>query len=287
MINIKSLSREPLIHFLAIGFLMFVLYGLVNNDRDPAGTYIKVSRADIGLMQARWQKQWQRLPTPDELQGLINAHIREEVLYREAVAMGLDKNDTIVRRRVAQKMDFVLADASAQTQPSDEQLQQYMQENIERFQDPARMSFSHIFFSQDKRGDRAEADAKKALSAIKRQKLSVERATRLGDPFMMYYEYSANSRAQVARNFGEQFSDALFQRTTPGWFGPITSGYGLHLVYISEYRDAIPPKLEDVRESVLSEYLSEQGRQAKERAYQQLRDRYTIDIEHGNNVNCQ
>jgi peptidyl-prolyl cis-trans isomerase C len=279
MLQIKSLFKEPLVHFLIIGFLMFVLYGIIGGESGPEDKTIQISRADIQLMQARWQKQWQRPPTDEEMKGLIRAHVREEVLYREAMAMGLDQNDTIVRRRVAQKMDFVLADATSEETPTDEQLEQYMQQNIERFQDPVRISFAHVYFSQDKRGDKAEADAKKVLETIRKQGLSIASAIRTGDPFMMYYEYSANSRAQVARNFGEEFADALFKQNTTGWLGPVRSGYGLHLIYVSEFRAAIPPVLEDVKERVLTEYLSERGRDAKERAYQKLLERYTVEVE--------
>jgi peptidyl-prolyl cis-trans isomerase C len=279
MPKIRTLLKEPLVHFLLIGFAMFLVYAIVDGDVGPEDNHIKITRADIELMAARWQKQWQRLPTEEELKGLIDAHVREEVLYREAIVMGLDQNDTIVRRRVAQKMDFVLADASSAATPSDAQLEQYMQANIERFQDPARISFAHVYFSQDRRGDQAVANAEKALAVIRKQNMSVSRAIKMGDPFMMYYEYTASSRAQVARNFGEEFAESMFKQNTPGWFGPVRSGFGVHLVYISEYRDAIPPRLGDVKERVLTEYLSEQGRDAKERAYQQLRDRYSLEIE--------
>jgi len=275
----KSLLREPLVHFLGIGLLMFLLYGLVSENDGPESMHIKIDKSDINLMIARWQKQWQRVPTTEELQGLIEAQVREEVLYREAVAMGLDQNDTIVRRRVAQKMDFVLADASSASQPADDELQKFMEENIERFQDPARISFTHVYFSFDKRGNKTETDANAVLARIQNQKLSTSQAVKLGDPFMLYYEYEANSRAQVSRNFGDEFAETLFKQKGSGWTGPVRSGYGLHLVYISQFRQAIPPRLEEVKQRVQAEYLSEKGREAKERAYQRLRDRYTVEVE--------
>lgn len=271
--------REPLLHFLAIGAFLFGVYLWLNDPyKGSASTRIEVSANDIELLRARWMKQWQRPPTANELQGLIESHIREEVLYREAVALGLDKDDTIVRRRMAQKMEFLVADVAVPMEPAEAELRAYFEANQERYRDPVTLSFTHIYFNPDRRGASAQSDAEVALTRLQVAKQPPRRAPDLGDRFMLAHEYVGESTPDIARDFGGAFAQALLKLEPDKWQGPVASGYGLHLVYI---KDRVEPRLPDfvaVREKVKNDFLVDKRHEVNEFAYQRLRERYEIVI---------
>ena len=147
-------TREPLVHFLVLGALLFGLFALVNNEASSKSpNRIEITSADVDRLQERWTKQWNRPPTETELKSLIEAYLREEILYREALALGLDQNDTIIRRRLAQKMEFLFEDLADQVEPTDEELKRYFDRNRDQYRLPARFSFAHVYFSVDQRGD--------------------------------------------------------------------------------------------------------------------------------------
>ena len=166
---LKKWLREPLLHFLLIGAALFVFYNLQTDDSTDDSNSIVISEPDIDRLIILWEKKWQRLPTEAELEGLIEAQIREEVLYREALAMGLDQNDTIVRRRLAQKVEFISADLASQAEPSDADLQTYLDAHTDKFAVPARISFQQIYLNADQRGDHVEEDAKRLLDELTRR----------------------------------------------------------------------------------------------------------------------
>jgi hypothetical protein len=166
--------KEPLLHFLLIGVALFALYYQVADPQSDRPRRIEVSAADIERMANLWARRWQRPPTPAELQGLIKAHVREEVLYREARALGLEQNDTIVRRRMAQKMEFFFQDIAARKEPSDDELQDFMENNAERFRRPARLSLTQVYLSRDKRGGQVMQDAEMLLEDLRLQGASAD-----------------------------------------------------------------------------------------------------------------
>jgi hypothetical protein len=246
--------REPLVHFLAIGLFLFLLFALVNDEQRDSGNRIEITAADIEQFVAIFRKQWQRPPNAQELQSLIDSRVREEVLYREGLAMGLDKDDTIVRRRLAQKVEFLMGDVSGVTEPDDATLQAYYDENAERYREPPRLSFSHIYFNTDRRGEQAATDARALLERLRAASPRVTQAPDEGDPFMLPRVY-------------------VDKRT-----GPVASAYGLHLVYIASREEASQPPLDQVRSRLTNDWLVEQRRVADEQIYQRLRSRYQINI---------
>jgi len=275
---LHRLLHEPLAHFLALGALMFLVYGLVSDDR--AGTATNRIEVDAGTIQRlgdSWAKQWQRQPTARELAGLIENHIREEVLYREAIAMGLDQDDTIIRRRLAQKMEFLSADLAMQVEPTDAQVQAFLAENRERFLEPARISFRHVYFNPDKRGQSAKTDAETLRAAL--EAADVGYSAVYGDRFMLDSEYTLASEREVAGLFGQQFATDIFMLDAGVWTGPIESGFGLHLVNISERVGARLPEFKDIRDKVRNEYLANQRAEVDEAVYQSLKGRYEISID--------
>ncbi len=275
---LKNWLREPLLHFLLIGVALFLLYGIQNDGLVDDGNRIVISQSDINRLSALWEKKWQRLPTRDELDGMIKTQIREEVLYREALAMGLDQNDSIVRRRLAQKVEFIFSDLASLIQPSDVELSDYLASNSKRFENPARISFRQIYLNRDRRGDRTASDAKHLLAALMQPGSTVDPLA-AGDPFMFGQQHENLTDQAVARLFGKHFSGKLFKLPAGGWQGPVLSGYGLHLVQINGRTTASLPQLSDVRNKVLNEWMAEQRRAMNEDFYQGLLSRYEIVVE--------
>ncbi|KPK37255.1 MAG: hypothetical protein AMJ69_12100 [Gammaproteobacteria bacterium SG8_47] len=270
--------KEPLLHFLLIGLLLFGLFAALNKDSTGPANRIAITRADVEQLQALFQRQWQRPPTPQELQALIEGRIREEVLYREALALGLDRDDTIVRRRMAQKVEFLVADTAVPSQPGEAVLTAYLKENPERYREPARMSFTHVYFSRDKRAARAESDAEAVLKRLQATKGNTRNAPALGDRFMLAYDYANRGTDEVAREFGQAFADEVARFPVGKWSGPVASGYGIHLVYVSAREEAKVPPFEKIRERVAADWLTDQRKAANERAYERLRSRYEISV---------
>ncbi len=270
--------REPLLHFLLIGAALFVIYSLQNDDVIDDSNRIVISQAHLSRLVAAWEKRWQRPPTQTELDGLIEQQIREEVLYREALGMGLDKHDSIVRRRLAQKVEFISADIAAQVEPSDAELAEYLKANAGKFELPGRVSFDQVYFNADKRGASVEQDALQLQAELGKPGTVVDFDS-AGDAFMFGQQHENVTQTDVARLFGEGFSEDIFALPAGDWQALVSSGYGLHLVRINNKTAAIQPELTTVRDKVRVEWLSEQRRLIDEAFYQSLRQRYDIVVE--------
>ncbi len=278
---LKKWLREPLLHFLLIGALLFVIYGLQNEGISDQSKRIVFTQADIDRLSLLWEKQRQRPPTQAELSGLIEQQVREQVFYREALAMGLDQNDAIVRRRLAQKVEFISADIAAQVEPSETELADYLASHHEKFEIPARISFIQIYLSADRRGKQTENDAHRLLSEL-RQPTSKVDIKSAGDPFMMGQQLKQLTESGVSQLFGQDFASKLFSLPTEGWQGPVWSAYGLHLVRIDSKAAAQQPELMAVRDKVRNEWMDQQRRALDKAFYQGLRQRYEIIIENDN-----
>lgn len=275
---LEKLIKEPLVHFLILGALLFALNSVVG-DSNPTATNnsIVISDTEVEWMQSTWNKKWGRMPTDDELQGLIEAYIREEVLYREGLAMGLDKDDTIIRRRLATKMEFLAKDIGQIVEPTEEELQAYFRENIGRYIEPATISFSHIYFNRDNR-ENASADAQAALEKLMQNNVPEAEDWQLGDPFMLHYDYVLKSQTEVMQLFGSDFAEAVFKMQAGGWHGPVESGYGIHLVYLKDKVAARKPSLDEVRDRVNNDLVTQRRTDSFETFYKSLRDKYDIQL---------
>lgn len=271
----KKWRKEPLLHFLMIGAVIFVVFSITNKEETAdSGNKIVVSSAEIKRLSDSWSKRRNRPPSVNELQGLIDAFIKEEIYYREALSLGLDQNDTIIRRRLMQKMEFLSDDLAELSQPDEAELNKYFIANKNKYQFPARISFTHIYFSPDKRGAGAREDSKRVLAD-----LDVPRAPELGDRFMMAYDFVHETPSEVARIFGSDFAEQLFTLDRNTWQGPVASGYGFHLVRISEKTDARKPELAAVIEKVRTDLMFEQRRKTNKEIYDKFKERYEIVIE--------
>ena len=275
---LKKLLHEPLLHFLLIGAALFILYDVTNEEVVDDGRRIVITEADIDRQIALWERKWRRLPTQAELEGLIDAQIREEVLYREALAMGLDDNDTIVRRRLAQKVEFISSEISDTLEPTEADLSAYLAANPDKFEIPGRVSFLQVYLNADRHGDQLEADAQLLLSQLKKAGADADVST-AGDPFMFGERFEDMSEFEISRIFGREFTDAVIAILPSEWQGPVRSGYGLHLVYVSSKTDSRLPSLDEVRDRVSDEWMAKQRKEMDELFYQELRKRYDISIE--------
>jgi len=270
--------KDPLFHFLLIGAGLFILYGWQADDDAARPDQIVFTEAEVDRLINLWERKWQRLPTQQELQGLIKQQIREEVLYREALAMGLDKDDMVVRRRMAQKMEFITNDLASLAEPGDAELQTYLEKHTDKFAIPGQISYSQVYLNANQRGDQVNADAQKLLEELSQSNADID-ISMAGDSFMGGYRFNDETDWQVARIFGKDFTRQLFQVAVGEWLGPIESGYGLHLVRVDARTDSRQPTLDQVRDKVRVEWIAEQQRKMNEQLYLELRKRYEITIE--------
>jgi PPIC-type PPIASE domain len=266
-----------LLQFLLVGAALFGLFGIFgkkNEAEAPAKIVISVQRA--ATLADGFSRTWRRPPTEQELQGLVNDYIREEVLYREGRAAGLDRDDFVIRRRVRQKMEFLVEDTAAE--PTDEQLVAYLASNPERFRTEDRLSFHHVFLSATRRGSALDGDAMQIADTLARTSVPVDTAT-IGDPFLLGEEFHEMSQSDVARSFGEGFAKQL-SAVDPGlWQGPIPSGFGVHFVFVDERAKGGLPPFDLAREAIRREWLNARRIEAEQKLYRTLRDRYQIVVE--------
>lgn len=277
--RIRGWIREPLVHFLLIGAALFILFSLVTPLRPEAtGSRIELTQDDLRQIDLTWRAKWQRPPTPAEWRGLVDSKIREEILYREALAMGLDQDDVIVRRRLGQKLEFLLEDVSSIRDPTTAELAAWFKRNASQFALPGRVTFCHVYFSPDVRGQQAAAQAARALATLKsRSSCDASNAAALGDRFPDQLYYAERSPDEIASIFGSQFPQSLFRLQPGSWQGPVESGFGWHLVLIEAVAPARLPTFEEVdRATIESAWLDSQRVESKRKAFDAMRAKYQV-----------
>ena len=278
--SFTRLVREPLVQFLLIGTGIYALYFLYGEAPLEEQERTIVITADyVSSLNESFAKRWNRPPTDEEMQGLVDEYVRESLLYREALAMGLDKGDHIIRRRLAQKLEFLTNDMIKLAPPDDSVLQQYLNDNIEKFRSSDLLTFAQIFIDPDRRGDSALADAASLLESLRAAGEPTEATFELGDRFMLQNAFSDASTHEIQRQMGQEFTDALLQLEAGQWHGPVLSGYGIHLVYVANHSVAADPQLDDVRDKLVIEYTHEQTQKFNAEYLDVLRERYTIITE--------
>jgi hypothetical protein len=275
---VKRLLREPLVHFLLLGAVLFGLYSFTQGGRPASASSkeIRLSVDELAQLALLFQAQWRREPTPEEFSRMVENKIQGEILYREALAMGLDKGDEIVKRRMAQKMQFLAEDVAAAREPTATELKSWFERNGAMFAQPNRVSFRHLYFSPDRRGARAREDASSALAKLGGQPQDARLAGSLADRFMFQDYYRDRAPEQLGREFGPQFALAVAKLAPGLWQGPIESGFGWHLVFVDTVIPGRVPAFEEVEPDVKTAWLAEQKAQAWEKAYKEMRAKYTV-----------
>jgi peptidyl-prolyl cis-trans isomerase C len=270
--------REPLLHFLLAGAIVFATYELVNPaaNRTDQINQIVLTKDDLRQLAVVWLAQGRRPPTADEMRALVEERVRQEILFREARALGLDKDDEIVKRRMVQKMDFLAADVAALQDPSDAELEAWFAQNSDRFALPPRVSFRHLYFSSGRPGAQDRAAA--ILDKISGKPAQAPEVATGADPFMFQDYYAERTPDQIAKEFGPPFAKALFQLRPDAWQGAIESGYGWHLVFVENLEPRRVPAFTEVESDVKSALLDQKQREIKRTAFEAMRAHYTIVV---------
>jgi hypothetical protein len=264
----KRILKEPFIHFLLIGGLLFLLYGMMNTERDESEIVIDDNL--VNELVAKWELQRNRQPTLEELENLIDEYIQQEVLYKEALVMKLDHNDEIVKRRLAQKMEFISDGLTESLQPTKEMLMSYYEKNKSNYKKDPSYTFWQVYFSADERTD-ARADAMNALVS--------KSPETLGDELLLPGEYTDASSYQIANDLGSAFAQRLDSLEVGQWTGPITSSYGVHIVFIKEKKEGGYFTFEEVGEKVTVDYNFDASNDFKEELITSLLKNYTVVID--------
>ena len=274
----RKAVREPLLHFLLIGAALFALYSMVAPQRvqDP-GSQIELTKDDLRQIELAWAAKWKRPPTPAEWHDLVENQIREEVLYREALKMGLDQGDEIIRRRLGQKLDFLIEDMSAIRDPTETELKAWFPRHAAQFALPGRVTFCHAYFSPDV-GPMPEGRARQALATLKSDP-SCSATASIGDRFPDYDFYADRSAEEIASVFGTDFSRAVFQLKPGVWQGPVSSGLGSHLVLVEKLMPSRIPAFDEVdRAQMVAAWLDDQRAQSKRKMYDAVRAKYEVVV---------
>lgn len=273
--QLKRFLRDPIFHFMVLGILLFGFYSLYNSN--TAARLVNVDSATISQMKWRWQKQWGRDPTQSELTGLVDAYVRQEILAREAEKLRLDQGDPIIRRRLAQKMEFVLSDSLTTEAIDASELRRFFTVNNEEFASTALFDFSHIYLSTDKHED-AKVQAQSLFGQVQGRDVSSIDLRRLSDYFADDYFLTGKSPTQIDRVFGDGFSTRISTLPIGQWSQPVQSGLGWHLLYPQSYRAPKVPEFEDIRIVVEQRYLELKSQELKKIEYEKVRMKYSVTV---------
>ncbi len=274
---ISRLLREPIVHFIAIGIVLFAFNAVWDARRASADRTITLTLEEVERLTAIWAGEAGRTPSEDDILGLVRAHMEEEALYREALRLGLDDGDTIIRRRLAQKMQFMLDNGAELELPAEDDLRTWFEERQDAYGTPALRGFTHVFFSPERRGEAVEADASSALADLQ----AGAEWRKIGDAFMLQRVYGPLSQEDVDRLFGTAFAEALFGVDTGGWTGPVASAFGLHVVRIDEERPAESATFESARQRVETDWVEQARQRANLERRAEIVGKYELDLDLG------
>lgn len=265
-------------HFLILGALLFAAYHYLQPAQEGprSSKEIVLSFDELAQLVVQFQAQWRREPTPEELNRMVESKIQAEILYREAMTMGLDKEDEIVKRRMAQKMQFLAEDVAAAGEPSTAELKSWFEKNADKFAMPKRVSFRHLYFSPDRRGTRSYDDAVKGLERLANEPEDSKIAESIADPFMFQEYYRDRAPEYLGKELGPEFAQAVAKLPPGSWQGPIQSGFGWHLVFVDSAIPGRVPAFEEIEPDVKTAWLAEQKASAWQKAYRDMRSRYTV-----------
>lgn len=272
--------KEPLIQFLILGAAIYGAYAWFGAPEENfRENTILVDAKRIDSMISEWERRWNRPPSRDEINGLIQQYIKEDVLYRQAVAMGLNEDDPVTRRRMAQKLEFLTSDLSAMQQPAEGELERYFADNPEPYREPDTISFSHIYFDPDAREAATLVDAEATLAALREKGEPGQEISQLGDRFMLQNYFASATELDIRRQLGSGFAEVVMELKPGQWHGPVLSGYGVHLVYVYDYFEAPQPEFEDVQARVLEDWHAQKREQFNAEFLKGLKSRYEIVID--------
>ena len=276
----RDLLKKPAVHVVLLGIILataiLVAKGPPTTD---AAKRVVITGADLLQQRAAFMRTWQREPTAEELRGALEKHIRQEVLYREALTRGYDRDDLVVRRAMQQKMEFLAASQAMQEPPTEEEIEAFFALRQERYRLPAVVSFSQLYLSADQRGAGVEQAAIDLLARLRSEDPDADALVSLGDPIMLDTSYAGQTERDVAAAFGELFAEALVRLPVGEWQGPVSSGYGLHLVRVTEREESRVPEWREVAMRVINDMEFEAKAAARDQLYQEIAQNYEVFLD--------
>ena len=273
----KKLIREPLVHFLALGAVLFGIGILRGEGSGPATNRIAITPGAVERLLEGFRMTWQRPPTESEFRGLVEDYLKEEVLYREALEMGLDRDDQIIRRRMRQKLEFLTADLVESFAPTDEELQAHLDANVDRYRQETTVSFRQVYI-RERQG--AEQDRARATSILEELRTNPNAdPEQMGDPFMYPTTYRDMRERELFGVLGKEFAEQVFELVVGEWSGPITSTFGLHIARLDALDPGRPSELTEVRDAVRRDVVSQRTREAEQLYFDCLLAQYTVTVE--------
>lgn len=267
----RRLLREPLVHFLLIGLLLFVVYAAIGRSTDNRD--IRIDDNVIASLNAQFQNTWQRAPTASEMNALVDSYVREQIFYREGVALGLDRDDPTITRRVSQKFTTIAEESDGARPPSDADLERWLHQHANRYADPLLVTFDQITFQPSRRN----VPETSALDAAREALAEGADPQALGNGHMLLFHYELYPIDLVQRDFGLNFARGLLKVRRGAWEGPVPSGYGLHLIRVEKVLPGRLPKLDEVRIAVARDYEEERRRKSVDETYRELLRSYRIE----------
>lgn len=277
----KTLLHEPLVHFLLLGAALFAVYAYVSGTPASSGeltTQIALTPQEVLELTTYHRQQTHRAPTPEEMNALVERLVQDEVLYREAMAMGIDKHDPVVKSHLAKKMRGMTEGFIDVPDPSASELQAWYVKNEDKFRVPARASFRQVFFAADRRGEKAKPDAAEALTKLAGQGKDSQLAAKLGDPANSSDHYDGVSPDELQKMYGPEFVSAISKAAKGSWQGPIQSSKGWHLVFVDSYDSGGAPDFKEIERAVKKAWELEQRQAAWRKAYEGMRSKYTVTL---------
>ena len=274
-----QLLREPLLHFAVVGAILFGGYSWLNNTWADTTTVepVRIGEGDVRWLKQTWSSQWVREPSAEELNGLVDDLLNEKLMAREAEAMGLGEDDTIIRRRLAQKLKFLVEDTAQLAEPSEAELRQFYAANASHFETPGSLSFRQVYFNPERRTD-AQADAKLALAELNAQG---EAEPTAGDRLLFGDSFDDTDALALSGMFGADFAHEVLALEPGGWRGPVKSGYGFHLVFVTRRTPTAPKHFETVRDEVLAEWRGAKQTELSRAYLVELRKKYGVELDDG------
>jgi len=278
MTQFRTFVREPLVQFLLVALALFAVNRFVNGDHGASepSKRIELTVNDLRQMTLMWLAQGRPMPSEQQLRAMMEQRVGLEILSREAAALGLDRNDEIIKRRLAQKMEFLFEDLGQLQDPTPAELGAWLEKNPDKFKQPPRVGFRHLYFSLDNQGGMARQRAEAALAKLGRSLAQSASAVVAADPFMFQDSYVDRTPDSVAKDFGPSFAKEIFSLRPGSWEGPIQSGYGWHLVFVDAIVPERMPALSEVEPQVKADWLEAQTRVLKDKALMDIRSRYSI-----------
>lgn len=278
--KLTKLAREPLVHFLFFGIVAYAIYDATIDygEADDERT-LTITASEIEALSDQWMKAWKRPPTEEEFAGLIRAHVRGKILYREALALGLDVGDAVIERRLAQKIEMLSQSVNIPAEPSEQDLKDWYDANPDALRQPDQYSILQVFFDPETRGAGAREDAEEALEKLREFDEVPPNFATYGDRSVLQSYYPGYSEPELRRQFGSKFVDSFVGVPFREWQGPIMSEYGLHLVWIDQIAQVPPPTFEEARAQIEQQWLAERIAENSERYLEELIARYVIIVE--------